>query len=130
MMLTIRYTRKVEGVSYQRSVNLKSETTEVLRLNSFMEKVCNDLHVSKPLGDEIAGTMEAAMVNVLKRGYADGPKGDIQVEARADATSLHLVMRDQGQAFDAVASLPEHTMDAVSYELVDGHNVLTLMKNV
>ena len=67
---------------------------------------------------------------VAKYGYADGQKGDIQVEASADANSLRLVMRDQGQAFDALACLPEHGMDAISYELVDGHNVLTLMKNM
>mgnify|MGYP002621992686 CR=1 FL=1 len=130
MMLTIRYMHRAEGVSYQRSVNLTNETTEVLRLNSFMEKVCNDLHLSKTVGDEISQTMEAAMVNVLKYGYADGVKGNILVEARVDTTSLRFVMRDQGQAFDAVTSLPEHSMDAISYELVDGHNVLTLMKNV
>ena len=130
MLLTIRYTHKAEGGRYQRSVNLACETKEVLRLGSFMEKVCRDLNVSKTVGDEISQTMEAAMVNVLKYGYADGQKGDIQVEASADANSLRLVMRDQGQAFDALACLPEHGMDAISYELVDGHNVLTLMKNM
>ena len=126
-MLAIRYTRKAEGVSYQRSVSLSNETNEVLRMNNFIEKVCKDLHVKKSVADEIGQTMEEAMVNLLKYGFAEGVKGNIHIEVSADEKMLKFVMRDNGQPIDAASRLSQPAaVDAVSYEVGADQNVLTL----
>lgn len=145
-MLAIRYTKQADGVRYQRSITLANDTEEVLRLATFVDKVCKNMHFNATVTSGMHQALEEALVSVMSHAYPEGRKGSFGIEAKADNNTLTFVIRDQGEPFDPTApkatpdgqtpnnglgiGLARHYMDAVSYERIENQNVLTLTKNL
>jgi sigma-B regulation protein RsbU (phosphoserine phosphatase) len=94
--------------------------------------------------------IEEAVVNVMNYAYPTGTKGSVDVEARHDDEWLVFVISDSGIPFDPTVAkeidttlsaeernigglgihLVRQIMDSISYERIDGRNVLTLKKKL
>ena len=95
---------------------------------------------------------EEALVNVIRYSYADGVVGNIEIFCEVHPQShLRVTIRDEGTPFNPLAKVegfdPEailqsgaeggfgiflmtQMMDHTHYQREEGHNVLTLIKNL
>ena len=94
--------------------------------------------------------IEEAVVNVMDYAYPTGTQGDINIEALSDGSGMMFVISDTGSPFDPTAKsevditlsaeeraigglgihLIRQIMDQISYERIDGRNILTLTKTI
>jgi sigma-B regulation protein RsbU (phosphoserine phosphatase) len=92
--------------------------------------------------------MEEAVVNVMSYAYPADTVGDVTIEAVTIADQLQFTITDSGTPFDPTAKedvdttlsaeerpigglgihLVRQLMDSITYERIDGKNVLTLRK--
>jgi sigma-B regulation protein RsbU (phosphoserine phosphatase) len=138
-MFAIRYLKKASGGRYQRTITLPNDKNEMLRLPTFLEEVCKAMNFDKQTTENIILTVKEAVSSMAAYAYADGTKGDIQVEAYADKAQLQFVIRDYGEPFDPTTKLKLRSINAMSYERMNlppeiataektGQNILTLTK--
>ena len=94
--------------------------------------------------------IEEAVVNVMNYAYPPETPGDIVVKAMYNRQFVKFVIIDSGRAFDPTEAVKADTtlsaedrpigglgiflvrelMDSINYERVDGHNILTLRKDL
>ena len=149
-MLAIQYTKHNEEITYQRSLTLTNDIKRVPRLNTFIDEVCEANGFGMATIMQINLAIEEAVVNVMNYAYPAGTKGDITVEAKSNGKEMFFVISDTGKPFDPTAKaevditlsaedrsigglgihLIRQIMDHVNYERADGHNILTLIKNL
>ena len=98
----------------------------------------------------MAVIIAAAVVNVMNYAYPPETPGDIVVKAMYNRQFVKFVIIDSGRAFDPTEAVKADTtlsaedrpigglgiflvrelMDSINYERVDGHNILTLRKDL
>lgn len=134
----------------KRVLVLPNDISTIPKLHAYVEAVAEDV------GFDMSGLMslnlalEEAVVNVMSYAYPEGQKGDVHIEASCDHDYLTFTIRDSGQPFDPTQKAAANTtlsleerpvgglgihlvrqlMDKVSYEYIDGQNVLTLRKRL
>ena len=134
----------------ERSLVLPNDVNEVPQLASFIEGVCEELGVDMVTTMQLNLALEEAVVNVMTYAYPAGTKGYADIRVEADDKRMTIVISDTGIPFDPTAKADVDTtlsveqrgigglgihlvktiMDDVSYQRVDGQNVLTLRKNL
>ena len=149
-MLAIRYLHHETHAVYERDIVLKNDVSAVSQLSDFLKEVMAQLHVDTSTARNIRLAVEEAVVNVMDYAYPAGQDGDIQVTAKSDGSRVKFVISDSGIPFDPTSAQQADTtlsveerpigglglllvrklMDAINYERTNGHNVLTLMKNI
>ena len=147
-LLAIKYMGKIEPTLYHRSILLSNDVQEVPVLAIFVGGICEDMQLDELTTAGINLAIEEAVVNVMNYAYSETTRGDILLEATADDDAIHFVLRDHGIPFDPTATkevdiacrveeraigglgihLIRHYMDDLSYERVNGQNVLTMTK--
>ena len=65
----------------RRSISLKNDVQEVVRLALFVEGVCSDLHLDDAATAGVNLAVEEAVANVINYAYPEGTCGDIVVTA-------------------------------------------------
>ena len=149
-LLAIKYRGKVDPKIYYRSILLNNDVQEVPVLTVFIGGICDDMRFDDMSRAGVHLAIEEAVVNVMNYAYKKGERGDIHLEVTADETTIAFVLKDSGVPFDPTV-MPEvdvhnhvakrsvgglgihlirHYMDEVSYQYIDGHNVLTMKKNL
>ena len=114
----------------------------------------NDIEQVEEVGMDMAVAiqmnlaMEEAVVNVMSYAYPADTVGDVTIEAVTIADQLQFTITDCGTPFDPTAKedvdttlsaeerpigglgihLVRQLMDSITYERIDGKNVLTLRK--
>ena len=149
-MLAIKYTPTTEAVVAQRQLSFTNDLSHVERVNKWVEDFCTELHMGESDATSMKLAVEEAVVNVINYAYPENTTGPITIEASATATALKWIITDSGVAFaptdapdvDTSLSAEERRigglgiflvrqlMDTINYERIDGHNVLTLTKNL
>ncbi len=149
-MLAIQYTRHHEDLTYQRSLTLTNDLKRIPRLNTFVEEACESNGLDMATTAQVNLALEEAVVNVMNYAYPKNKTGNITIEAKANKSELSFVINDTGTPFDPTAKpevditlsaedrsigglgihLIRQIMDHINYERVDGHNILTLIKNL
>ena len=94
--------------------------------------------------------LEEAVVNVMEYAYPKGMQGSVTIDATVGSGQLNFKLYDNGTPFDPTTQpevdttltaeqrvegglgihLMRRFMDSIDYEHADGHNILTLKKNV
>lgn len=130
----------------KRNIVLHNDTRELPRLMSFVEEVCNELHISDVMPLQLA--LEEVVANVIYYAYAPGTVGDIWISAEHKCDRVAFIVEDEGFEFnptkvpDADTSLSaeersigglgifivRQTMDIVRYSRRGNRNRLRLTK--
>ena len=130
-------------------LTIKNEVEELTKLPEFVDTVCEEAGVSMALVASINLALEEAATNVVLYDYQEG-KGTIDIDASYTPQYIKFIISDSGIPFDPTQKedaditlsaeerpigglgiyLVRKIMDTVSYERVDGHNILKLIKNL
>ena len=132
-------------------LEIEADTSRIHEVYEYIEKKMDGIHCSQKSLMEISVAVEEIFVNISNYAYAPG-KGNVIVNAELskDRTSLTISFSDSGKEFNPLDRIdPDITlsaeerdigglgiymtkqmMDEVFYEYRDGHNVLTLRKNL
>ena len=125
-----------------------SITLTVPQLADFVDMVCEEVGMDMAVAIQMNLAMEEAVVNVMSYAYPADTVGDVTIEAVTIADQLQFTITDCGTPFDPTAKedvdttlsaeerpigglgihLVRQLMDSITYERIDGKNVLTLRK--
>lgn len=132
-----------------RRLTLKNEVQELTKLPEFVDTVCEEAGIDMALIASLNLALEEAATNVVLYAYPDG-EGLIDIDAVYTPQYMKFVITDSGIPFDPTQKedaditlsaeerpigglgihLVRQIMDTVSYERNDGHNILTLIKQL
>ena len=129
---------------------LRNRIEEVAQLEGFIETLGEELTLDVPLCFNLNLALEEAVTNVINYAFPPEEEHSFLVSADGEAEgTLTLEIQDDGVAFDPLNEAPEvditlgveerpigglgiflvkQIMDEVSYERVDGKNILTMKK--
>ena len=125
---------------------MRAVMDEIDRLKPFVLGVASQAGVDPKETKRIRGAVEEAVANVIHYGQAT----TITIQARKDDGQLIITIDDDGLPFDPTQgsatdlSIPanqrppggmgilmlQRMTDGLSYQRTDGHNILTLIKNI
>jgi sigma-B regulation protein RsbU (phosphoserine phosphatase) len=132
----------------QHSITLTNDIEQVPQLADFVDMVCEEVGMDMAVAIQMNLAMEEAVVNVMSYAYPADTVGDVTIEAVTIADQLQFTITDCGTPFDPTAKedvdttlsaeerpigglgihLVRQLMDSITYERIDGKNVLTLRK--
>jgi sigma-B regulation protein RsbU (phosphoserine phosphatase) len=149
-MLAIRYTPQQYHSTLHEKLTLKNDVREVTKLSSFQKSFYEKMNLDKSLARQLRLAVEEAVVNVIEYAYLAGTEGTVEITMMSDGHRLKVLIDDSGIAFDPTAEkkvdttlsveerrvgglgihLVRELMDSINYERINGHNILTLIKQI
>ena len=149
-MLAIRYTPQQYESTLNETLTLKNDVREVAELSNFQKSFYEKMNLEKSLARQLRLAVEEAVVNAIEYAYPSGTEGNVEVTMMSDGHQLKVMIVDAGVPFDPTAEkkadttlsaeerrvgglgiyLVRELMDSINYERVDGHNILTLRKQI
>ena len=140
----------MDATFLQRRIVLPNDVQEVPQLAAFVDEVCEQLGFDMSATMQMNLALEEAVVNVMNYAYPSGTKGEVCIEAEAEADTLMFTIVDSGIAFDPTEKdevdttlsaeerqigglgiyLVRQLMDDVEYERRDGRIILKLTKKL
>ena len=142
-------------MTYNDTLTLVNRTEEVEKLPIFLEALCEATGCNPAVSFNLNLALEEAVVNVIEYAYPkDGREYtftlNVQAQQQNGAILLTFTLTDQGTPFDPTQTddvdttlsaqereigglgifLVRQLMDDVSYQYVNGSNVLTMTKRV
>lgn len=134
----------------QRQISLPNDIETIPQLNEFIDIVAEEIGLDMSLTMSLNLAIEEAVVNVMEYAYPQGTKGQVDILMSSDGQQLTVVLRDAGTPFDPTQQAEADTslsveerpigglgihlvrqiMDSISYRYINGHNELTLKKNI
>ena len=142
-------------MTYNDTLTLVNRTEEVEKLPIFLEALCEATGCNPAVSFNLNLALEEAVVNVIEYAYPKDGKEytftlNVQAQQQNGAILLTFTLTDQGTPFDPTQKddvdttlsaqereigslgifLVRQLMDDVSYQYVNGSNVLTMTKRV
>ena len=134
----------------EKSIVLTNDISEISKLNEFVEEIGNEFSLTPDVVFNVNLVLEEAIVNVINYAYPKEKHESIYLSAQLHEGSIVFVLTDTGMQFDPTKApeaditlsledrpigglgifLIRQIMNEVSYERIDGKNVLTLSKNL
>ena len=134
----------------KRELTIKNQEQELARVSEFMESVCEELELDMHQSMKLQLVIEEMMTNVIFYAYPEGTSADISLTAESDDKELTFVLSDQGKEFDPTMKedadpnvnpmdrdiggmgiyIVKNIMNQVSYQRLDGKNLLTMKKTI
>lgn len=134
----------------RKELRLKNQMQELERVNQFVEEICEELGLGMELQLNLNLVMEEMVVNVISYAYPEGKVADIELVAESDGKELTFVLSDQGKEFDPTLReaadmdvnpaerdlggmgiyIVKNIMNEVSYQRLEGKNLLTMKKDI
>ena len=134
----------------KKELKLKNQVGELERVNRFIEEIGNELGLSMELRMNMNLVMEEMVSNVIFYAYPKDVEGEIELEAEYDGNELCFVLSDSGKEFDPTQKedanpdinpaereiggmgiyIVKNIMNEVSYQRLEGKNLLTMRKNI
>lgn len=132
------------------TIEFSNQLEEVTRITAFVEELCEASGVPLPMATAIQLAIEEAAVNVISYAYPKGQDGTATLSASYGEGRITFVLRDAGTPFDPMAKadpdltlsvedrpvgglgilLVKKIMDHVTYQRLNNHNELTMIKNI
>ncbi len=131
---------------------LKNHVNELERVNQFIREIADELHLDDEMLMNLNLVMEEMVSNVIFYAYPEDVKADIELlaEYSADNKELTFVLSDQGEEFDPTAMVAadpnvnpaerqiggmgifivKNIMNHVTYQRLEGKNLLTMKKSI
>jgi anti-sigma regulatory factor (Ser/Thr protein kinase) len=142
-------------MTYNDTLTLVNRTEEVEKIPIFLEALCEATGCNPAVSFNLNLALEEAVVNVIEYAYPKDGKEytftlNVQAQQQNGAILLTFTLTDQGTPFDPTQTddvdttlsaqereigglgifLVRQLMDDVSYQYVNGSNVLTMTKRV
>jgi anti-sigma regulatory factor (Ser/Thr protein kinase) len=134
----------------EKSIILTNDISEISKLNEFVEEIGNEFSLTPDVVFNVNLVLEEAIVNVINYAYPKEKHESIYLSAQLHEGSIVFVLSDTGMQFDPTKApeaditlsledrpigglgifLIRQIMNEVSYERIDGKNVLTLSKKL
>jgi anti-sigma regulatory factor (Ser/Thr protein kinase) len=134
----------------EKSIILGNDISEISKLNEFVEEIGNEFSLTPDVVFNVNLVLEEAIVNVINYAYPKEKHESIYLSAQLHEGSIVFVLTDTGMQFDPTKApeaditlsleerpigglgifLIRQIMNEVSYERIDGKNVLTLSKKL
>ena len=134
----------------EHQLTLNNNIEEIPLLAPFIDSVAEDAGIDFATAMSLNLALEEAVVNVMQYAYPQGTHGTVDIRAVADGGKLKLIISDSGTPFDPTKKedvdvtqdiearqigglgihLIREIMDSISYEYVNGKNILTMYKNI
>ncbi len=134
----------------RKELKLKNQMQELERVNLFVEEICEELGLDMELQMNLNLVIEEMVVNVISYAYPEGQEAEIELLAESDGKELTFVLSDRGEEFDPTLQesadmdvnpaerdlggmgiyIVKNIMNQVSYQRLEGKNLLTMTKNI
>lgn len=134
----------------ERVIRLKNDVDEVSYLAEFVEDLCSVLNLSAETTMNINLALEEAVANVIMYAYPSDEEHEILLKVTSSPNQLVFLLTDNGVSFDptqvedvnTMLSIEERPvgglgiflirsiMNEVSYQRLDGQNLLVMKKNI
>ena len=134
----------------EKSIILTNDISGISKLNEFVEEIGNEFSLTPDVVFNVNLVLEEAIVNVINYAYPKEKHESIYLSAQLHEGSIVFVLTDTGMQFDPTKApeaditlsledrpigglgifLIRQIMNEVSYERIDGKNVLTLSKKL
>lgn len=129
---------------------IKNHVQELEQVTAFVESIGEELRLSQELLGDLQLVMEEMVVNVISYAYPEGTTADITLIAESDGNELTFVLSDKGKEFDPTQQedadmsinpaereiggmgifIVKNIMNEVTYQRLEGHNLLTMKKTL
>ncbi|MGM9699103.1 MAG: ATP-binding protein [Prevotella sp.] len=133
-----------------KEIVIKNEVEELDKLAAFVEEVASELGLEPELGMNLNLALEEVVSNVILYAYPNKEEGNVMIAAKGDGKSLVFTITDKGKEFDPTKVeeaditlsaedrqigglgiyIVKNIMNEVTYQRLEGHNVLTLKKTI
>lgn len=134
----------------RKELKLKNQMQELERVNLFVEEICEEFGLDMELQMNLNLVIEEMVVNVISYAYPEGQEAEIELLAESDGKELTFVLSDRGEEFDPTLQesadmdvnpaerdlggmgiyIVKNIMNQVSYQRLEGKNLLTMTKNI
>ena len=123
---------------------------ELVRVNQFIEEIGEDLGLDMELQMNLNLVIEEMVVNVISYAYPEGTEANIELKAESKGKELTFVLSDRGREFDPTLCesadmdvnpaerdlggmgifIVKNIMNEVTYQRLEGKNLLTMKKDI
>jgi serine/threonine-protein kinase RsbW len=134
----------------RKEIIIKNQVDELERVNQFVEEIGEELGLDMELQMNLNLVMEEMVSNVIFYAYPEGKTAEIELLAESDGKELTFVLSDKGKEFDPTAKadadpdvnpaerdiggmgiyIVKNIMNEVSYQRLEGKNLLTMKKEI
>ena len=134
----------------RKELKLKNQVGELQRVNRFVEEIGEELGLDQELLMNLNLVVEEMVSNVILYAYPKDALADIELLAESDGKELTFVLSDQGKEFDPTQKkdadpnvnpadrpiggmgiyIVKNIMNHVSYQRLEGKNLLTMKKSI
>ncbi len=134
----------------KKEIKLKNQVGELERVAQFIEEISEELGLSMELQMNLNLVMEEMVSNVIFYAYPEGTDAEIELMVEDDGKELTFVLSDQGREFDPTLKedadidvnpidreiggmgilIVKNIMNKVTYQRLDGKNLLTMKKEI
>ena len=134
----------------RKELRIKNQISELEKVAQFVEEIGEELGLSIELQMNLNLVMEEMVTNVIFYAYPQGEVADIELLAKSDGKELTFVLSDQGKEFDPTAKedadldvnpadrelggmgifIVKNIMNKVTYQRLEGKNLLTMTKGI
>ncbi len=134
----------------RKELKLKNQVGELARVNQFVEEIGDELGLNMELQMNLNLVMEEMVSNVIFYAYPKGKTADIELVAESKGKELTFVITDSGKEFDPTLKEDANTdidpvereiggmgiyivkniMNEVTYQRLEGKNLLTMKKDI
>lgn len=129
---------------------IKNNMQELVRVTAFVDSIGEELKLSQEMLCDLQLVMEEMVVNVISYAYPEGTVADITLIAESDGNELTFILSDKGEEFDPTQKedldisinpmdreiggmgifIVKNIMNEVTYQRLEGHNLLTMKKTL
>ena len=134
----------------KKEIKIKNQVGELEKVNQFVEEICEELGLDMELQMNLNLVLEEMVSNVIFYAYPKGTPEEIELAAESDGKELTFVLSDNGIEFDPTAKedadpdvnpmerdiggmgiyIVKNIMNKVTYQRLEGKNLLTMQKNI
>jgi serine/threonine-protein kinase RsbW len=134
----------------RKEICIKNKVSELEKVARFVEEIGEELGLSMELQMNLNLVMEEMVTNVIFYAYPQDEEADIELLAKSDGKELTFVLSDQGKEFDPTAKedtdldvnpadrelggmgifIVKNIMNKVTYQRLEGKNLLTMTKGI
>ncbi len=134
----------------KKEIKIKNEVGELERVNQFVEEIGAELGLDMELQMNLNLVMEEMVSNVIFYAYPEGKHEEIELVAESDGKELTFVLSDKGKEFDPTMKedadpninpmdrdiggmgiyIVKNIMNKVTYQRLEGKNLLTMKKEI
>lgn len=134
----------------KKEICIKNHVDELQHVREFVESIGEELGLKPELQMNLNLVMEEMVSNIIFYAYPEGTEADIELMAEVNGRELTFVLSDQGREFDPTLKadadidtnpaereiggmgifIVKNIMNHVTYQRLEGKNLLTMKKNI